>query len=212
MTTATMTMDTREMGATPRPRRSLEELVERLMNALNFVEMPPAARVSPVDVPVAVAPARPRISLEEHVDRLMNALNFVETPPAILHASHRVETTRQAVRPTVASAIHEARRLRQSGDLEGALDTLAEADTVPAEPGLARWLYTEWKHLVKRKHGDTDVLVYSQGMGRAAALVPGASGVLEVLAVLGMKWQPGKLVTRRSLRGLRPLARGGASC
>ena len=46
--------------------------------------------------------------------------------------------------------------------------------------------------------------------GRAAALVPtGDGGTLEVAAVLGMRWRPGKVVSGRSLRGLRPLA-GGA--
>ena len=43
---------------------------------------------------------------------------------------------------------------------------------------------------------------------RAAALVPtGDGGTLEVAAVLGMRWRPGKLVSRRSLRGLRPLGK-----
>ena len=54
-----------------------------------------------------------------------------------------------------------------------------------------------------------NVLVYSQGDGRAAALVPtGDDGSLEVVAVLGMRWRPGKVVSRRSLRGLRPLCGG----
>ena len=50
-------------------------------------------------------------------------------------------------------------------------------------------------------------MVYSQGTGRAAALVPRGDGTLEVAAVLGMRWRPGKLVSERSLRGLRPLGR-----
>ena len=54
-------------------------------------------------------------------------------------------------------------------------------------------------------------LVYSQGTGQAAALVPTGDGALEVAAVLGMRWEPGKLVSRRSLRGLKPLGKGGAS-
>ena len=48
-------------------------------------------------------------------------------------------------------------------------------------------------------------MVYSQGTGRAAALVPLGDGTLEVAAVLGMRWRPGKVVSARSLRGLRPL-------
>ena len=73
-----------------------------------------------------------------------------------------------------------------------------------------RWAFAEWTDLVKRRSGGANVLVYSQGAGRAAALVPtGDGGSLEVAAVLGMRWEPGKLVSRRSLRGLRPL-NGGA--
>ena len=71
---------------------------------------------------------------------------------------------------------------------------------------------------MKRRFGGHGALVYSQGTGRAAALVPhGDGGMLEVAAVLGMRWRPGKVVSGRSLRGLRPLGacpepaeRGGA--
>ena len=53
-------------------------------------------------------------------------------------------------------------------------------------------------------------LKHSQGTGRAAALVPtGDGGTLEVAAALGMRWRPGKVVSERSVRGLRPL-NGGA--
>ena len=45
---------------------------------------------------------------------------------------------------------------------------------------------------------------------RAAVLVPPAAdnATLEVAAVLGMRWPVGKVVSRRSLRGLKPLAQG----
>ena len=82
-------------------------------------------------------------------------------------------------------------------------------DTAKAETREARWAFTEWKQVVKRRFGDREALVYSQGTGRAAALVPTGSGALEVVAVMGMRWLPGKVVSRRSLRGLRPLT-GGA--
>ena len=80
-----------------------------------------------------------------------------------------------------------------------------------AEPRQARWAFSEWNQLVKRQFGGRDAMVYSQGTGRAAALVPQAGGseTLEVVAVLGMRWRPGKVVSGRSLRGLRPLT-GGA--
>ena len=92
--------------------------------------------------------------------------------------------------------------------MDRALAVLAGTDTTKAEPHQARWAYAEWTDLVKRRFGDRDALVYSQGTGRAAALVPtGDGGTLEVAAVLGMRWRPGKVVSGRSLRGLRPLAK-----
>ena len=107
-------------------------------------------------------------------------------------------------------SIHEARRLRQAGDVDTALAVLAGVDTAKAAPRETLWAFSEWTQLVKRRFGDRDPLVYSQGAGRAAALVPtGEGGTLEVAAVLGMRWQPGKVVSERSVRGLRPLS-GGA--
>ena len=140
--------------------------------------------------------ARPRRSLEELVDRLFEALFKEETAPP-------------AVTQSLARSVHEARRVRQAGNLDGALEVLAGMDMVKAEPNQARWAHAEWKDLVRRRFGDRDVVVYSQGTGRAAALVPQTDGALEVVAVLGMKWRPGKVVSERSLRGLRPL-NGGA--
>ena len=73
----------------------------------------------------------------------------------------------------------------------------------------ARWAYAEWLDLARRRFGDSGALVYSPGTGPAAVLAPWGDGpALEVLAVLGMRWLPGKTVSRRSLRGLRPLDRG----
>ena len=137
---------------------------------------------------------RPRRSLEELVDRLMAAMGFKdETEPA---------------EPSPTRSIHEARRLRQAGQaIDGALAVFAGMDMAKATTREARWAYTEWKQLVKRRFGDRDVTVYRQGAGRAAALVPRGDGTLEVAAVLGMRWKPGKLVSERSLRGLRPLGR-----
>ena len=138
--------------------------------------------------------ARPRRSLEELVDQLIAAMFPAQTETA--------ET------PGVARSVHEARRLRQAGDVDGALAVFAGTDMTKAEPHQARWAYAEWTDLVKRRFGDRDVLVYSQGAGQAAALVThGDGGTLEVAAVLGMRWRPGKLVSGRSLRGLRPLGR-----
>ena len=140
------------------------------------------------------AVARPRRSLEELVDQLFAAMGFKD------------ET--ETAEPSPTRSIHEARRLRQAGQaLDGALAVFAGMDMAKATTREARWAYTEWKQLVKRRFGDRDVTVYRQGAGRAAALVPRGDGTLEVAAVLGMRWRPGKLVSERSLRGLRPLGR-----
>ena len=58
---------------------------------------------------------RPRRSLEELVDRLIAAL-FIEEEP---EAEQATET------PSVAKSLHEARRLRQAGDVDRALAVLA---------------------------------------------------------------------------------------
>ena len=142
---------------------------------------------------------RPRASLEELVDRLMAALFRAEP-----------ETAPQAETPSVARSVHEARRLRQAGDIDGALAVFGGVDAAKVETKEARWAYAEWLDLVRRRFGDRAALVYSQGAGRAAALAPRGDGALEAVAVLGMRWQPGKVVSRRSLRGLKPL-KGGAS-
>ena len=70
---------------------------------------------------------------------------------------------------------------------------------------------------MKRRFKGLDAVIYSQAAGRAAALLPHGDGTLEVAAVLGMRWKAGKVVSERSLRGLRPLGarpepaeRGGA--
>ena len=143
---------------------------------------------------------RPRRSLEELVDQLFAAMGFKDP---------ETETAEAAETGAVRS-IHEARRLRQAGDVDGALAVLAGVDAAQAETKEVRWAFSEWTQLVKRRFGGRGALVYSQGTGRAAALVPtGDGGTLEVAAVLGMRWRPGKVVSGRSLRGLRPLT-GGA--
>ena len=148
---------------------------------------------------------QPRRSLEELVDQLFAAMGFGHETEA-----HTAEPMAAAQEAGAVRSIHEARRLRQAGDVDGALAAVAGVDAGRATPREARWVFSEWKQLVRRRFGDRDPLVYSQGTGRAAALVPhGDGGTLEVAAVLGMRWRPGKVVSERSLRGLRPLA-GGA--
>ena len=138
---------------------------------------------------------RPRRSLEELVDRLIAALFGEETVEAA---------------PSATRTIHEARRLRQAGDMDAALAMLGGVDAARAAPGEVRWAFAEWKQMLRRRFGGRHLAVYSQDTGRAAALAPRVDGTLEVVAVMGMRWRPGKVVSGRSLRGLRPLAKGGA--
>ena len=94
--------------------------------------------------------------------------------------------------------------------MDRALAVLAGTDTTKAEAHQARWAYAEWTDLVRSGGSGTGTsLVYSQGTGRAAALVPtGDGGTLEVAAVLGnaLAARQGRS-PERSLRGLRPLAK-----
>ena len=108
----------------------------------------------------------------------------------------------------VARSIHDARRLRKAGDLDGALALLSGTDTSKATEGEKRWLFSEWLTLAKRTHGERAQLLYSPGTGRAAVLAPCDDRTVEVLAALGMRWKPGKSLSGRSLRGLRPLKGG----
>ena len=145
---------------------------------------------------VSEAGDRPGRSLEDLVDRVFEAL--LGGAPA-------------GEEQSLARTVHEARRLRQQGDLDGALALLAQADLKGASEQEARWTYGEWLDLARRRYVEsTEAVVYSPGTGRAAVLVPRPGGAFEALAVLGMRWPVGKLVSRRSLRGLRPLAAGGS--
>ena len=207
MTTATLVTGNQTTQTGIRPRRSLEEMVDRLMATLTFRDEAATAAENSLEVAI-----RPRRSLAEMVDRLMATLNFREEPESpVARATAEVDVVHESKGHAVVRAIHEARRLRQAADLDGALEALAGADVTPEDPHLARWTHSEWKQLVKRRFGHRSVLVYNQGTGRSAALATRADGgMLEVVAALGMHWKPGKIVSRRSLRGLRPLT-GGAS-
>ena len=138
--------------------------------------------------------------LEELVDRLLAALLGDDALAAGTSAASLVRT------------VHEVRRLRQSGDLDTALEAFNGVDTAEASDSELRWLYAEWLDIARRRFAGSDALLYSPATGRAAALVPtgGDNATLEVVSVLGMRWPVGKLVSRRSLRGLRALAKGVA--
>ena len=137
---------------------------------------------------------RPGRTLEELVDRVFEALLGAVPEPE----------------RSIARSVHEARRLRRVGDLDGALALLAGADLKGATEQEARWAYAEWLDVARRRFAGREAVVYSPASGRAAVLAPHPGGALEVLAVLGLRWELGKAVSRRSLRGLRPLAKDGS--
>ena len=138
--------------------------------------------------------------LEELVDRLLAALFPPESEPS-------------GTGPSLVRTVHEARRLRQSGDLDGALAVFNGVDPAGATEGQLRWLYAEWLDIARRRFAGGNASLYSPATGRAAVLVStgGDGSTLAVAALLGMRWPVGKTVSRRSLRGPKPLAKGGAS-
>ena len=133
----------------------------------------------------------PRIELEYLVERVLESLVIGEM--GVRH---------------VVQGVHEARRMRQAGDIDGALKALATLDTTRATRGELRWAYSEWLVMARRRFRGCNALLYSQGTGRAAALLRRSDGTLEVAATLGMRWQRGNVLSRRSLRGLKPLEGG----
>ncbi|MYB21358.1 MAG: hypothetical protein F4Y29_02335 [Chloroflexi bacterium] len=138
----------------------------------------------------------PRPTLEELVDRIIDA---------IFGLDERVQPITSPAR-----SIHEARRLRQTGDLDRALAAFADLDLSEATEGERRWAHAEFLDHARRRFRDHDALVYRPGKGRAAVLTALDRETLEVRAVLGMRWRAGKVVSKRSLRGLRPLVKGAA--
>ncbi len=159
MTMTTMATGTRTMETPAKTRRSLEELADRLFSTQTFPDDPePDAVVDPHQDPAR----QPQRSLEELVDRLMATLTFRGEPEMA-----PVTASQGLVRD-----IHEARRHRQQGNLDGALETLAGAVPTSVSPSLARWAFTEWKHLVKRRFGQLAPLGLQPGNG--ACRCPGA--------------------------------------
>ncbi len=120
---------------------------------------------------------RPRRSPEALVDRLIETLFPAQTETA---------------EPSLTRTIHEARRLRQAGDVDGALGLLAGMDTAKATPRELLWAFSERTGLVNRRFGGRDALLYRQGVGRAALLVPRGDGLLEPVAVLGCAGGPAR--------------------
>lgn len=145
----------------------------------------------------------PRRDRTEHlVDRLL----------AVLFPGALDEGRRNLIR-----LIHQARSAGRAGDLDGALTTLAAADRAAAPHDAACWAYTEWRRLMRRRFPLEGLMVYSPSTGRAAVLGCGPdAGTLSVIAVLGLSWEPGRVLSRRCLRGLKPLHaadhKGGAPC
>ena len=137
--------------------------------------------------------------LEELVDRLLSAL--------LGGADAEADSAPCA---SLVRSVHRARRLRQSADLDTALATLAEVDTNNSADSELRWLYAEWLDIARRRFAGERALRYSPATGKAAVLMERDDGSLQVVSVLGMRWPVGKTVSRRSLRGLKPLAKGVA--
>ena len=113
------------------------------------------------------------------------------------------ETAPKAETPSVARSVHEARRMRQAGDLDGALAVFAGVDTARAATREAQWAYAEWTDLVKRRFGHRDAPGLQPGRGHGLPCsLPCDDGSLEVAAVLGMRWQRGQGRSRGAACGV----------
>ena len=152
-----------------------------------------------------------RTRMEHLVDRVMGIL----FPGAIpLH------------RRTLIKLIHQAKAARMAGQLDDALATLRpvvslpnlSVNTVSAPRDLACWAYNEWTAAARQRFPSGETLLYRAATGQAAIVKPvEGSNTVSVLAVLGLSWEPGKVLSRRCLRGLRALhpsggSAGGAPC
>ena len=145
---------------------------------------------------IAHSEMRRRSNLERLVDRLL----------ASLFPAEREDTNRE-----VRRSIHDARRASKSGDLCEALACLSDVDLSAVPADLASWAYGDWLTTVRRHYGPRPLLLYRAGPGKAAVLEPGPEfHTLRVVAVLGLKWEPGRLLSRRCLRGLAPLKSRGS--
>ena len=102
---------------------------------------------------------QPGHSLEELVDRMIDAL------------LGSIGGKRER---SVAQAVHDARRQRQAGDLDGALASFASADTANAPASEARWAYGEWLGLARRRFADREGPRVQRGHG--AGRRPGSQG------------------------------------
>ena len=104
---------------------------------------------------------RPRRSLEELVDRLIETLFPAQT---------------EAAESSATRSIHEARRLRQAGDIDGALTALGNLDVERATPREARWAFSEWKQMATRRSGDRDAWSTPRAPGGPPRWFPTATG------------------------------------
>ena len=142
------------------------------------------------------ATAAPGRSLEELVDRVMEAVLG--------------QTSREAPQ-SVARSIHDARRLRRSGDTGGALAVLGGVDVRSATEGEVRWAYSEWLGLARRRFAGTGALLYSQGTGRGAVLVPRRTACSRWRRRSGCGGRPGHTPSRGARSGGYPAAGRGRS-
>ena len=146
--------------------------------------------------------AQPRPSLEELVDRVIAALFKEETEPA--GARNNGDSERGPERTRGAAAQADWGLRRSPGEVFAGMDT-AKAETGrrdgPTPSGCS------WSSGVSATGTRWSTARAREG---PQPWFPRVNGALEVAAVLGMRWRPGKIVSRRSLRGLKPLAKGRA--
>ena len=100
--------------------------------------------------------------------------------------------------------------MRQAGDIDGALGILAGMDMGKAKTREARWAFSEWTQMLKRRFGGRGAMVYSQGAGHGRR--PGAhtaTGRLRSLRSWGCAGGPASSSRGAACGGCKPL-NGGA--
>jgi hypothetical protein len=115
--------------------------------------------------------------------------------------------TDDPVRGPIIRAIHQARSVRRAGEPRRAMAILAELQPAGVAEDLRYWVHSEWLRAARKADFPGASWLYTMAPAQAAVLVPAGvpPGMLQVATVIGLTWEPGRLVYPRTLPSLAPL-------
>jgi hypothetical protein len=118
-----------------------------------------------------------------------------------------IPDTGDETRGPIIRAIHQARSARKSGNPAQAMAILAGLQLTRAPEDLCLWVHSEWLRAARESDFSGDSWLYTAGPAHAAVLAVADRelGRLRAVTAIGLKWEPGKIVSSRSLRSLAPL-------